>query len=173
MTEKEEKKRLDERLQNMQTTHSAPELVNTTHLKIITERKGIFIFPSVFPSTCLLQLMINLEFRNVCSLFSLQLPWVVTPDPTRSPEHLWKPSDICSSKLESIRASGPASSLLILHPSLSSVRSQNSANRRPLFRQRRLKQTGQAFPVGGTWEQRHSWARHLHFLSLLTPHWKT
>lgn len=31
----------------------------------------------------------------MCSLFSLELPWVVTPDPTRSPEHLWQPSDIC------------------------------------------------------------------------------
>lgn len=44
MTEEEEKKRLDERLQNMET----PEAANTTHLKIIREGKGIFIFPSVF-----------------------------------------------------------------------------------------------------------------------------
>lgn len=58
-----------------------------------------------------------------------------------------------------------------IHPFL--LQKHSSTNRRLLFRRRRLQQAAQAFPVGGTLEQRHSWARHLHFLSLLTTHWKT
>lgn len=57
------------------------------------------IAPSGFSFTHLLHKMIHLEFRNVCSLFSLRRPRVVTPDPTRSQERLWKPSSICLSKL--------------------------------------------------------------------------
>lgn len=116
--------------------------------------------------------MINLELRNVCSLFSLRLPWVVTLDPARSLEHLWKPTQICLSKQQNIQSAGPASSLFRKHPSFppseAKLHEQETS-----FRRHRLKQTGQAFPVGGTWEQRHSWARHLHFLSLLTTCWKT
>lgn len=91
MTEKKEKKQLDERSQK-KWAQGAPEPAN---LRLIREWKGIFMFPSAFPSWCLLQQMINLEFSHVCSLFSLQLPWVVTLDPNRSTEYLWKPSEIC------------------------------------------------------------------------------
>lgn len=66
-----------------------------------------------------------------------------------------------------------ASSLFKLQPSIpSSVRSQTPLTGDLFFHQCRLQQAGQAFPVGGTWEQRHSWARHLHFLSLLATQWK-
>lgn len=86
MTENEEKKRRTSARKTW--AHSAPDPANTAHLKIIREWKGFFYIPIGVPSTCLPQQMINLEFRNVCSLFSLKPPRVVTPDPTRSPERL-------------------------------------------------------------------------------------
>lgn len=76
MTEKEKQKRLDECAYKTQA-----EAANSTHLRIIREWKVVFIFPLVFPSTCLLQQMINFGVQECvfgCLVFSFAGLWPLT-----------------------------------------------------------------------------------------------
>lgn len=101
--------------------------------------------------------------RNVCLLFSLWPLWVITPGPSRSTEDLWNLEDF------KIQAPGRACSLFNLHPSYSSITSQILADS-SFFTSVVSNSLDRHFLWAGLEGKRHSWAKHLHFLPLLTVH---
>lgn len=105
--------------------------------------------------------------RNVCLLFSLWPLWAFTPGPTRLTEDLWKLEEICLSNLQSIQAPGRACSLFNLHLSCSSITSQILADS-SFFTSVVSNSLDRHFLWAGLEGKRHSWAKHLHFLPLLT-----
>lgn len=132
-------------------------------------KKWVFKVNREWKETCICFPPVKDDFglRNVCLLFSLWPLRVSTPGPTRWTEDLWTLEESCWSKLQSVQAAGRARSLFNLHPSCSSITSQIRADS-SFFTSVVSNGLDRHFLWAGLEGKRHSWAKHLHFLPLLT-----